>query len=413
MIVPQMELLRTWVDDAPDPAMVRACADVTYDDRPGQRETYWVDLPRHCANSITTMANPWAVALLPLAATLGEPLSLRQPVDPILLVNLRHLLRVWHAWYPTLSVVPIVAEMDVSPGSSEKGKTVAFFSGGLDSFFTLLRDREGDGEPPIDDLLSIWGFDVPLTNPDAFQRMRGVLQSISDASGKELVTAATNLRQTRWATAAWGPLAHGCGLASVALLLERRWSRVLIASSLDYGHLRPWGSHALTDPLLSTARTVVANDGAGWNRVEKTRLVAQSPLAMRSLRVCWRSRSDTNCGACEKCYRTMTTFWLLGELDRCSTFAAGSFDPGRIDRIFCRSGTTAVLMQEIRELAIAIGRGDVARAIDRGLARSRRLLRAQAVLARLGTAVAAHPALRPASWLLERAEWRIFRHALR
>jgi hypothetical protein len=410
-----MELIRTWLDEASDPAMVRACAEVAYDNGARGHEVYWVDLPRRYANDITTTANPWAVGLLPLAATLGEPLRLRLPLDPILFSNLKQLLRVWHSWYPALSVVPVVADMDRS-ASSEKGgngRTVALFSGGLDSFFTLLRDREADGEPPVDDLLSIWGFDVPLTNPDAFQRMRPVLQNVANASGKELVTAATNLRQTGWATAAWGPLAHGCGLACVALLLERRWTRVLIASSYGYAHLHPWGSHALTDPLLSTGRTAVVHDGAASNRVEKTRIVAQSAIAMRSLRVCWRSRTDHNCGACEKCYRTMTTLWLLGALDTCSTFAAGSFDPDKINRIFCRGDGCVVYMREIRQLALETGHGNVVRAVDRALARSRRLLRVQAALTRLRQAAASSPASRASSWLLDRVEWRVFRNVLR
>lgn len=405
-----MELNRTWIDDAPDATAVRVCGEVRYDDRPGNPETYWIEVPRELADDITTTGNPWAVALLPLAATLGEPLILHQPVDSVLLGHLRQLQRVWRSWYPHLSVVPVVADADSHTALPGQRRTVAFFSGGVDSFFTLLRDRSADGERPIDDLLTIWGADVPLANRDAFERMRSVLQRVSDASGKPLVTAATNLRETRWAGADWGSLAHACGLVGVALMLERRWQRILVASSYDYGHLHPWGSHPLTDPLLSTAETAVVHDGADANRVEKTRLVADSPLAMDSLRVCWRGRSDQNCGQCEKCYRTMMTLWLLGALDRCSTFPAGSFDPGRIDRIFCRSHGATVFMREIRGLAVANGRADVVRMIDRALARSRRLVRTQAALTRIGAAIESRRFLRPASGVLQRIEWRLYRN---
>lgn len=408
-----MELTHTWIDDARDPAMVRVCGQVKYDDRAGDGETYWVDLPRQCADDITATASPWAVALLPLAATLGQPLALCKPVDATLLGNLQRLLRIWHCWYPKLSVVPIVADADASSASGTKGRTVAFFTGGLDSFFTLLRDRAKSGEPRIDDLLSIWGLDIPLANTDAVRRRQSVLQSVADESGKELITAATNRSQTRSAAAEWGGLAHACALVSVALMLERRWSRVLIASSYGYADLHPWGSHPLTDPLLSTARTVVAHDGAESNRVEKTRIVAQSPLAMRSLRVCWQSGSDENCGACEKCYRTMTTLWLLGVLEKFSTFPINAFDPTRVSRIFCRSQGATTFMLENRNLAIASDRVDVCRAIDRALANSRRLVRTQAGFNRLRMAMQSHRSLRqPVSWLLDRVEWRLFRHVI-
>jgi len=169
----------------------------------------------------------------------------------------------------------------------------------------------------------------------------------------------------------------------------------------------------LTDPLLSTARTIVAHDGAESNRVEKTRLVAQSPLARRSLRVCWQSGSDGNCGACEKCYRTMTTLWLLGVLDKFSTFPINAFDPRRVGRIFCRSQGATTFMRENRNLAISSGRADVCRAIDHALANSRRLVRTQAGFNRLRMALQSHRSLgRPISWLLDRVEWRLFRKVI-
>ena len=406
-----MQLVRTWVDEAPDPAMVRISGEVAYRDRRGA-ETYWFDLPRQHASQITTTGNAWAVALLPLAAALGEPLELGLPVDSTVRANLKELMQIWRSWYPKVRVVPIVADQADNLPASEPGRTVTFFSGGLDSFFTLLRDREADGEPPVDDLLWITGLDVPLSNPEACRRASASLQRVADEAGKTLVIASTNLRETRWNSAGYGVLAHANGLVGLSLFLEPRWTRVLVASSYGYAFLHPWGSHPLTDRLLSTARTTVVHDGAGSTRVEKTRTVAVSPLAMRSLRVCWRSASDANCGACEKCYRTMTTLWLLGALERCSTFPAGSFDPGRIDRIFCRSEGSAHFMQEIRELALTTGRGDVVRAIDRALTRSRRVLRAQAMLKRIGNAVDARMPHR-GRWLRERVERRLLRHALR
>ena len=52
---------------------------------------------------------------------------------------------------------------------------------------------------------------------------------------------------------------------------------------------------------------------------------AESPLAHRYMRVCWRhTHQDLNCGACEKCLRTQLEFLAAGTLDRFRTFPPGS-----------------------------------------------------------------------------------------
>jgi len=244
--------------------------------------------------------------------------------------------------------------------------------------------------------------------------MRSLLQRVGDASGTVVVTALTNRRDTRSEVATrWGKLAHACGLVGIALMLERRWSRVLIASTYGYANMFPWGSHPVTDPLLSTARTRVVHDGAEVNRVEKTRIVAQSPIARQYLRVCWRSASDTNCGACEKCYRTMTTLWLLGYLEQFSSFPTEAFRPELIDRIFCRNQGAFLFTRENRQLAIANGRSDVRRSIDRALARSRRLTRIQSVFRDVKTRFEPYRLLyRPLKWVLDRIEWRLLRNTI-
>lgn len=52
------------------------------------------------------------------------------------------------------------------------GRVGAFFSGGVASFFTLLRtDAGGADGRTVDDLITVWGFDVPPSKPEAYARM--------------------------------------------------------------------------------------------------------------------------------------------------------------------------------------------------------------------------------------------------
>jgi hypothetical protein len=373
-----MELTGIQTERSPlAPDRVRLIGRVAYDDRQARPEEYWFDVPEAYAGSLSGWGNPWLACLLPLAVTLGEPLRLCLPVDRALFVNVDELQQIWKCWYPRLSVVPVEAEAPEPETRERPDRTAAFFSGGVDSFFTVLRHGQDTGSPSrvrIDELLCVWGFDVPLENADAFRRMRGWLGKTADDLGRPLVDVATNLRTTRWQEADWAHLSHGCALASVGLALERRYGQVLIASSDDYLHLHPWGSHALTDPLLSTSRTRIRHDGAGFSRLPKTELVARSDVALQTLRVCWKSRSDENCRVCEKCWRTMLSLELFGVLDRCPTFRGARMDPAVIPRIYIKPEVVGEY-RELQARALREGRKDIARAIERSFRRSARIAR--------------------------------------
>ncbi|MDQ3242137.1 MAG: hypothetical protein M3Q09_00175, partial [Gemmatimonadota bacterium] len=53
---------------------VRLRADVKY--ASGESEEYWFDVPQSRAEELSRTGNPWLACLLPLAATLGEPLAI-------------------------------------------------------------------------------------------------------------------------------------------------------------------------------------------------------------------------------------------------------------------------------------------------------------------------------------------------
>ncbi|MDP2896308.1 MAG: hypothetical protein Q8Q12_07085 [bacterium] len=367
---------------------VRLVAQVSYDDKAFAPEPYWYDVPEGMAEFLSTSGNPWLVCLVPLAVTLGEPLRISKPVDRVLYDNVEELMLIWKCWYPNLHVVPVEAPVVGVPEHPAGSKTVAFFSGGVDSFFTVLRHtdpRFSNTDTRIDDLLCIWGFDIRLQKAEEFRRLRARLQRAATELGKQLVDVATNLKTTRLQQAEWGRLYHGCALASVALSLEKRYRTVLIASSHGYKDLQPWGSHPLADPLLSTSRTKVVHDGSAFDRVEKTELVANSDIAMRSLHVCYRGSSDKNCGNCNKCYRTMTTLALLGALNRCTTFPPGAFDVRRVAKVYSPDESDRSFFREIRAFALRQRRFDVVRAVDRSFRYSTWMNRLLPVLRSLKT----------------------------
>src|SRR5216683_2225878 len=60
------------------------------------------------------------------------------PVDPGLFETAHQLMQIWKCWYPNLSLIHIGADVEPIPPRNVAGKTAAFFSGGVDSFFTAL-----------------------------------------------------------------------------------------------------------------------------------------------------------------------------------------------------------------------------------------------------------------------------------
>jgi hypothetical protein len=354
----------------------RISAELFYDDNRVPPETCWYDFPEQFVAGNTISGNPWLVTFLPVAMTLGEPLRISAPVDRTLLEGAQQALEIWHSWYPDLPVVPIEAELANAPSLEEPGRTVAFFSGGVDSFFTLLRSTDpadAARRVPIDDLLLVWGFDVSLENEAAFRRMNIALREAATEFGKDLTDVATNLRQTRFKEANWGRLAHGAALAGVGLHLENRCDQLLIPSSGGYKELLPWGSHVLIDPLFSTRRMRVKQDGPAFSRGQKLERIAKSPVVQRYLRVCWRSGTDQNCGKCGKCLRAMVALEVLGFRDRCTTFPAGDMNLATVARIYYEDQHMIDRGWDLYRLVMSKGRRDLAKAIEHSLRRSLRL----------------------------------------
>lgn len=362
---------------SPDRTCVRA--DVICDDRAVPPEKYWIDVPRAYADRLSTSGNTWLVLLLPFAVTLGESLTIENPVDQELLFNVHELMRVWRCWY-NLTPVPIEVKIQEHHIQPSARATAALFSGGVDAWFTLLTHNvEGEevpGNVSIDDLLCICGLDVRLAKADEFRALRDSLSRATTEFGTDLVDVATNLFDTSWQQQGrcWHR-AHNCALASIAHALSGHYARLLVPSTHRYDDAIPWGSHPLTDPLLSSSQTKIFHDGGGFSRVEKTEVLIKSDIALNSLQVCWATGSNRNCGACSKCYRTMTTLFLLGALDRCPRFPSSTIDKTKIAKIFTGQESDRAFMNEVRSLAVRTGHSDIVRAIDRGFRRTRRIAR--------------------------------------
>lgn len=356
-----------------------------HSDVDGNDEDVWFEVPQREASALTPSSDAFLASLAPLAALRHEPLHITEPVDALLLEQVREVTRIWAAWYPELKDVPITAPTSPRAEGGER-LTASMFTGGVDSFFTALRHDAGEGTPAtvkIDELIYVHGFDIPLANMAAWTHVTESLQRAASTLGKHLMLVATNLRDTRFGKTDWPRLSHGAALAAVGHALGNRYGTVLIGSSAGYRDLRFWGSHPLTDPMFTSSRVRILHDGAAFMRVEKIEYVAQSPIAMRHLRICWKSTTGDNCGECNNCYRTMLALDALGVLDACVTLERASLDMRQAGRIYCRHDFDFRQFGYVRDLARRCGRSDIAAAVEHSVKGSHVLARRLALVNRL------------------------------
>ncbi|MBD0425780.1 hypothetical protein [Aquisalinus flavus] len=246
----------------------------------------------------------------------GRAFRAPAPLDPRLLASFEQIQDLYLAWVPGLTRLPAKAFESAAPRPrAGTGRVAAFFSGGVDSFYTLMKRRE-----EITDLIFVHGFDIKLGDEALYRETLAMIEHIAGETGKNLIRLETNIRPVLDSYIGWD-YGHGPALAATAYLLSDQFDKIYIPSSQDYTHLFAFGSHPLLDPLWSLSDLDIVNDGAEARRIRKVEAIARHQIVLDTLRVCWMNPDSAyNCCRCEKCHRTMIALKVVGALDRCRTF---------------------------------------------------------------------------------------------
>jgi hypothetical protein len=369
-----MRFLKSEVSFSPEtPGCVRIAGEIVW----GQENAFqlWVDVPTAYAESLSETGNPWLLAMLPMAASLGEDIELSLSVDALLLENIKGVLAIWRAWYPELHDVQIHCPIQ-SYQPSKATRTAAFFSGGIDSYFTIARRMPGNdfGIPAVgkvDDLLTVWGFDVGVHDEAQFRPLADMLAESAAVMNLNHIIVRTNLREVIPVfEKKWGPLTFGVGLVFIGAMLERRFGEIVLGSSYPYGGLMPWGSHPMVDTLFSTSSLSVMHDGASFTRIGKTEIMARLPVAEKSLHVC-QAAGIENCSKCEKCYRTMIALDILGKKNVfAGVFDWSAYDLIKIKKLYIGGGSAQIFYKEMISVAQDMGKTDMTVALRAASRRS-------------------------------------------
>jgi hypothetical protein len=300
-------------------------------------------VPRGFAEFAVADASPFAAALLLPAMKLGEDLVIRGSISTRLHAGMTEIIRIVSGWDVGLKPINVVVD-ELVPDQITPGVTGAFFSGGVDSFYTYLRHR--NDQHPITHLVLAKGYDIDPRNSQLWGATLHNVRQVAMAEQVTLIQIDSNVRSLTDPILSW-TFSHGGCLAAAAMCLRMGIGTMYIASSADTEHQALRGSHLAIDHLWSTETLSFVHDGSEASRMNKIDWqVAQSPLALKYLRVCYTNqRGLYNCGRCEKCLRTMVSLYAAGVLDRAETFPS-QIDPNLLAAVTIEGYDDAVFHRE-------------------------------------------------------------------
>lgn len=299
----------------------------------------WFEASNGHEIALTAAPEAFGSAFFIPALHAAQRLRLEQGVCSEWLENLGRMLPILEEWWGYPQLLPLARQRatdDRMKGKRARGAGTALcFSGGVDSFYSLLR---GDLSPRL--LLYVHGYDIPLADEARLSTLAPALAEVAVKTGARAVVLRTNLREHPAFNICSWERTHGGALAAVGHLLADEIDRFIISATLAREDERAWGSHWRLDHLWSSAGMRVRQCGEKIWRHEKLRAIIDEPLAQKHLRVCWENRvKEGNCSRCDKCIMTMIVIAQAGRLGRFGVFECGGLpDPwkeieARIERL--------------------------------------------------------------------------------
>jgi hypothetical protein len=321
---------------------------------------------------VSESSDPFAVAMLIPAMMRGEPLEITPPISRRLHFELPRIRDIFHAWHPESARCEIRTTTRTLDPVSQPSRAATFFSGGVDSLYTLLKYHTGpDRLPsPLTHVVFMRGLEKPLDFMRGVEGAQARVQRIADAVGVRVIVGESNLR-THF-KADWLHVYCGSGLAAAALSLGNGFTHVCIPAAFSYRSLHPTSTTPLVDERFSTEAVRIIHDGAELGRAEKIAQIVDwnQELVLQNLRVCVMNFGGAyNCCECRKCVRTMMALKVLGVFDRADTFPNKSMDHWEAVATF----DDLLFLEENLELARTRGRdAEMTRLLERLTTRRRR-----------------------------------------
>jgi hypothetical protein len=209
---------------------------------------------------------------------------------------------------------------------SKRRNNLVFFSGGVDAFNTLINHYE---EKPI--LMTLWGSDIFFDDTQGWNNVKEHVYKTAEQLCLEYILIKSNFRKflnesslsklvsKRANDGWWHGFQHGIGIIGHAAPVAYWNNTEIIYIASSYTAKDAGKATCASDPTIDNhvrmGKSKVIHDGYKFNRPDKVKnicdFVNKEQISI-TLRVCWQLPGGTNCGECEKCYRTIMSILSKG-----------------------------------------------------------------------------------------------------
>lgn len=264
--------------------------------------------------------------IIPVAWVYGAVVEIEE-IDETFYNCLKEILKSYQKMYPKLKLIDKLKVRKVIKNEYEKNeKSAMLFSGGADSFSTLLEHKCENIS-----LITVWGADISIEDEDGWEIVKNETKNVAEKYEIESYFIKSNFRSflnhkqlnekviaeagDDW----WHGFQHGVGLLGQTSIIayENKINKIYIASSIAEKYKGiSCASNSAIDNNVKFCSCRVIHDQPNMTRQEKIDFIIkkceeekQKPI----LRVCWQKHSKgKNCCRCEKCYRTIYEIVLAG-----------------------------------------------------------------------------------------------------
>ena len=367
------------------PTGARASARVEWEDSPRDPFELRFETDGSAADDLSAEPEAFATACALAAARNGERRVLVEgSLCPRLADGLRAAVALLGSWYGAerraLVLEATLGFRAIPP--RKPARTALFLTCGIDSLHLLASNRSSypsDHPDAFADCLSVYGHICAESPVSPWNdRFLAMLAGTAEQARLAVVAVRTNLWKLEPDLPFVARESLSSALVASAHLFRRRWTSISLASGRAVANEIPRGTHPMLDPLYSSSALTIRHDPSPYGRFERLRAIAASPAGVANVVVCqaYPDPPFLNCGACEKCVRTMTMLVALGRLSEARQFPADDVTPERIRAVPVRPVEAEYWSDVLSELG-RIGRTDLARAVREKLAEAVRIRRWQ------------------------------------
>lgn len=297
-------------------------------------------------------------AALPIAMRYGGSLEIGGATSAQARENAEMMSIIWSSWKPALfRPVKVVTSGYPEPAAPVSTKTLALYSGGVDSTFALKRFVEETNAKP--DILTIHGMDYRRDDHDKFEALQAKTRAFREKYAAENILVRSNAASIMRRFGVSSSYGHGFQLFSTLFLFDNTHNLGLISSDFttdqDYLTL-PWGTNTLTNKMFVGDRMRIRTLSNDITRGEKLAALAQDPFALNALSFCKNySVRPENCGICSKCVRSKAMLHAAG-MEMPDIFKIGGFDSSDLRFLDLSKPIEVAFCLDVLNLANASGR---------------------------------------------------------